>query len=1271
MNTSKTICIIAWLLTALTAGAAEKTWIDVTNQYITNPQFTNDSQEGWSWESNASTQAVRIECISFYSGNFDLHQQLRKLPQGHYRLSVQGFYRMADNSTSLDAHQNGTEDITASLYAGEKEKKLVSLYSASLNYNAANRCFESGGKFYPDGKEAALAAFEEGLYWNTLEFDAEGDVLIGVRCYEYQGNNYCVLDNFKLEYYGEMVNVSSVTLSAPKTTLLIGESVQIETTITPSNATITSLEWSSDNEKVAVVNNYGMVTAQGKGDVVITAKAKDGSGKKDTLKLTITDKEAEPGSLVINEIMASNVDEYVSPAYNFDGWIELYNPTDRDVNLAGLQVSDPANGEGPWTMPLYMGVVQAKSFRTVWFDSNVIAPENAPFKLDTDGGSILITNRDGVEIARETYPASFERASYARTTDGGDTWGFTDTPTPGKTNAGIKVFTRQLAAPVVNQPSQLFDGVLTINVEIPSGTVLRYTTDGTLPTKSSDRSRDGQFRINETTSLRLRLFATDALPSPVTTRSYIMRYQDYYLPIISVVSDWYFLYSDEMGVMVEGYNGRPGNGRAYPCNWNMDWERPVNFSFIDANGEMVLNQDVNLEMCGGWSRAWWPHSFKLKGSKELGGQKDLLYPFFNQKPYIRNRTLQIRNGGNDNGCRIKDASLQYIVQSSGLNVDCQSYQPVHEFINGDYIGVLNMREPNNKHYVYANYGWDDDEIDQFEMSPDSGYVQKCGTADAFNELVDVLSPDAANPDTYEEICRRLDIDSYVNYMAIELYLGSNDWPRNNLKGFRHRDNGKFRFVLYDLDAAFASNSAIGDFMNKETWTFDQLYPTWLGRITDRIRFVTLFKNMIKNADFRRRFIDTFCMMGGSVFEKTRATQIVNELVNYVEPAMNLEWGSAKSTANDVKNQLNNRLTTSINTLKNYSTFNLRNTNAQRVVLKSNTPGAQLYINNLPVPTNAFDGQLFPPVKFRVEEPAGYEFKGWYNKVGELQSTATEVDMPTGIVYMEARFEPLSESEKLAQGITPVVINEISGSNDSYIDEYGKKGDWIELYNTTSQEIDVEGMYLTDNVAKPTKYKISKENTRANTKIPAHGYLVIWCDNKRATTDHGLHATFKIDGDGGDGDGGILQLMAADKSWTNTVTYGAHDARTTIACFPDGVPSLYATNVATIGQPNVMTSYMEYAGPISVGISQPTLASAANGFRLSYGNNQLLLRSGEENDAATVSIYTADGRQLEQTEVTLRNGTSLLSVAHLPAGFYIARATRDDRTTVSCKFMKQY
>ena len=1259
-------CLAFWLLATLTVSA-EKAWTDVTNRYITNPQFTGSSREGWLWESNASTQEVRVECISFYSGYYDLNQQLRGLVKGHYRLSVQGFYRMGENSMAFDAYQNGTENITASLYAGQTEKKLVSLYSASLDYNAANRCFESGGKYYPDGKEAALAAFSEGLYWNEMEFDAEGDVVIGVRCNDYQGNNYTVLDNFKLEYYGEIVKVSDITVSAPQTQLFVGEQVQLEAHVSPANATVTWVQWSSNNEKVAVVSEDGVVTAMSKGSAIITATAQDGSGKRGRLMLMVSDNEAKPGSLIINEIMASNVDEFLSPAFNFDGWIELYNPTDLPVSLVGLKISDPTNGEGPWTLPLFMGMVPSKGFRTIWFDSNNVTTENAPFKLDTDGGSILITDGDGVEIAREVYPASYERTSYARTTDGGGTWGITDTPTPDKTNAGIKVFTRQLAAPVVNQPSQLYNGILNISVDIPAGTTLRYTLDGSLPTKDSERSSNGQFQIDWTTCLRLRLFADDALPSPVTTRSYIVRDQDYYLPVLSVVSDWDFLYSDEIGVMVKGYNGRPGNGQSSDCNWNMDWERPVNFSYIDANGEMVINQDVNLEMCGGWSRAWTPHAFKLKGDKELGGEKNLLYPFFDQKPYIRNRTLQIRNGGNDNTCRFKDPSIQYILQSSGVNVDCQSYQPVHEFINGEYIGVLNMREPNNKHYVYANYGWDDDEIDQFEMSPDSAYVQKCGTPDAWNDLI-ALSANAADADTYNEICQLLDIDAYANYMAAELYLGNWDWPQNNLKGFRHRDNGKFRFVFYDMDGSFNTDGPFGTFFGKEYYTFDQLYPYYLGRLySEPILFVTLFKNMLKNADFCRRFIDAYCIMGGSVFEKTRASSIITELLNRVEPAMNMEWtwsgkNSASSTANQVKSSLNSRLTTAINSLKSYSAFKLQGISAQRVTLKSNVKGAALFINGQQVPTGNFDGQLFSPVSFRAETPAGYKFLGWYDRVEKLVTEESEVEMPKGVVFLEARFEPLSEAEKLAQGVTPVCINEVSGSNDSFIDEYGKKGDWVELYNTTDQEIDVEGMYLTDNLDKPTKYQISKENTRANTKIPAHGYLIIWCD-KRVTTDTGLHASFKIDGDGGQ-----LSLTAADKSWKNTLTYGAHDARTTIVRFPDGAPTVYTTNVTTICQPNMMTSYMSKVDQTTVGIERNNLIGAANGFRLRYGDQQLLLRS-EDTGTVSINIYAADGQLVEQAIVTLQNGTARLNVSHLPAGFYIARATSEDHTRVSCKFMK--
>ena len=44
----------------------------------------------------------------------------------------------------------------------------------------------------------------------------------------------------------------------------------------------------------------------------------------------------------------------------------------------------------------------------------------------------------------------------------------------------------------------------------------------------------------------------------------------------------------------------------------------------------------------------------------------------------------------------------------------------------------------------------------------------------------------------------------------------------------------------------------------------------------------------------------------------------------------------------------------------------------------------------------------------------------------------------------------------------VVINEYSASNfDSHLDNYGEYEDWVELYNTTNSDIDLNGWSLTD------------------------------------------------------------------------------------------------------------------------------------------------------------------------------------------------------------------
>jgi hypothetical protein len=86
-----------------------------------------------------------------------------------------------------------------------------------------------------------------------------------------------------------------------------------------------------------------------------------------------------------------------------------------------------------------------------------------------------------------------------------------------------------------------------------------------------------------------------------------------------------------------------------------------------------------------------------------------------------------------------------------------------------------------------------------------------------------------------------------------------------------------------------------------------------------------------------------------------------------------------------------------------------------------------------------------------------------------------------------------------------------------------------------------------------------------------------------------------------------------------------------------------------------------------GISAPVIASS-NGFRISYGAHQLIVK-GEDVESAQVEIFTTDGRLVERSSVALHHGTTRIQVDHLPTGFYVARATDVEGNRIGCKFMK--
>ncbi len=103
--------------------------------------------------------------------------------------------------------------------------------------------------------------------------------------------------------------------------------------------------------------------------------------------------------------------------------------------------------------------------------------------------------------------------------------------------------------------------------------------------------------------------------------------------------------------------------------------------------------------------------------------------------------------------------------------------------------------------------------------------------------------------------------------------------------------------------------------------------------------------------------------------------------------------------------------------------------------------------------------------------------------------------------------PTPGESNIVPDVSDLVINEVMGNNlTTFRDEYNEYNDWIELYNSGNEALDVGGLYLSDSMANPTLFRISSEYPDSTT-IPPGGHLLLWSDN---STEQGiLHLGFKI------------------------------------------------------------------------------------------------------------------------------------------------------------------
>jgi len=580
------------------------------------------------------------------------------------------------------------------------------------------------------------------------------------------------------------------------------------------------------------------------------------------------------GQLRFNEIIALNSTGQINPLTGeVSDWIEIYNSGTEEINISHYFLSDRPRTPFMWSFPQNT-IIPADDFLMVWADGtgDTINGLHTNFKLDVAGESLVLYSVDRVFIDSLSYPRMYEDVSYGYW--GGDYY-FLRKPSWKEGNLYSDPY-RVSGKVQIDPPAGIYTPGTTISIgsSAESGTI-RYTLDGSEP-DANDPEYSGELTANETLLVRARQFEEGATAGEVTTATYII-HEAYTLPVISLATDPKGLWSDEEGIYISGTNGITGNcSPAIARNWNQPWEKPMSFEYFDREGEIQMQLNGGVKIHGGCSRS---HSMKSLGiyARSIYGESLMNHPFFREKDLAEFESLILRNGGNDfNYAFIRDGVIQATVHPV-MDLDHQAYEPVQVYLNGEYWGIHNLREKVNEHWVSSNYGIPSENLDflknQWEIFT--------GDRNTYDELISYLEENSLdNAVNYDWVEKRVDINSYQDYLITQLFFANRDWPGNNQKYWRDRvDSSKWRWILFDLEFSlglydFDPSLNMFAFATKAYGT-DWPNPAWSTLIIRRL---------LENEDFKEQFLAKYMMHLNTTFAPQRVIGIIDSLQNQIYEA---------------------------------------------------------------------------------------------------------------------------------------------------------------------------------------------------------------------------------------------------------------------------------------------------------------------------------------------------------------------------------------------------
>ena len=553
--------------------------------------------------------------------------------------------------------------------------------------------------------------------------------------------------------------------------------------------------------------------------------------------------------LIINEFMASNVGAYIDPDYDASAdWIEIYNSGTTAVQLNGYYITDNLNDLAKWQINTNV-TIQSGQYLIIWADG-MNTGLHTNFKISASGEELAIVSPSQVVIDSCTFGAQEPNISMGRKSVDSNEWVFFTTSTPGKANSSATYDGVVLSDPSFSLAGGIYKSPIAVELTTIFGGEVHYTLDGSEPGELSPVAVT-PINITQNTVIRARIIKSGQIPGPVSTNTYLIDTENKInkLPVVCLSSAPDNFWGADAGIYV-------------PRGFKPDWEIPINIEIFENDGRdgAAFNKRAGAKLNGLYS---WQLPEKMLGIyfRKTYESAKLDYPWILDKSRTSYDDFALRASGSDWGnTMFRDAMVQ-TASVENTSIDISGFRPSVAYINGEFMGVYNIREKVDESYIIGNYGLQKGTFDMIE-EVDAGENVETGDITANNYFLSLYAKDLTNQANYDAVAAEMDIKEFTEMVCTEVYSGNNSIGHNLMK-WKPKGTGKWRWILMDLDRGFfgANNQMISFYINESGWPFKELmknldYKKQFGRKLADLLFTTFnSKRMVSRIEDHKKAIE--------------------------------------------------------------------------------------------------------------------------------------------------------------------------------------------------------------------------------------------------------------------------------------------------------------------------------------------------------------------------------------------------------------------------------